>query len=46
MEAGEAAAGLRHGRGARVPRWVLGLAPLALVAAAIAAFVALGAPVP
>ena len=41
-EATEATRGLRPG--SRLPAWVLGAAPLALIAAAIAAFALLGAP--
>jgi zinc transporter, ZIP family len=44
MEAGEATGGLHGDRTARVPRWLLGLAPLVLIAVAVAAFVALGGP--
>ena len=45
MEARDATAReLRPGRAGRLPAWLLGLIPLALIAAAIGAFVALGGP--
>jgi ZIP family zinc transporter len=44
MEARGATGDLPRGAGARLPRWLLGLLPLALVAVAIGAFVGLGAP--
>jgi ZIP family zinc transporter len=50
MEAGSATADLQHEheheqeRGGRLPRWLLGLAPLLLVALTIGAFVGLGTP--
>lgn len=44
MEARGAVSPIRPGSGSRVPAWLLGLLPLALIAAAIAAFALLGAP--
>ena len=44
MEAGANPHGLGMGRGRSLPRWVLGLLPLALVAAAIGVFAALDGP--
>jgi zinc transporter, ZIP family len=44
MEARGAVSPLRPGSGSRVPAWLLGLLPLALIAVAIAAFALLGAP--
>jgi ZIP family zinc transporter len=44
MESGSLANGLRRAGLGRAPGWVLGLLPLVIVAAAVGAFVALGAP--
>jgi zinc transporter ZupT len=44
MEARGATGELRRERGGRLPRWLLGLLPLALIAVAIGAFVGLGGP--
>ena len=44
MEARGAVGRLRRDGGARLPRWLAGVLPLALVAVAIGAFVALGGP--
>jgi zinc transporter ZupT len=44
MEARGATGELERERGARLPRWLLGLLPLALIAVAIGTFVALGGP--
>jgi ZIP family zinc transporter len=44
MEAREAVSQLRQGPGSRLPAWALGLIPLALIAAAVGVFAALGAP--